>query len=159
MLPSNAPAAECPCDAPLRLKDVDHGMWCASLAAHTPLRRNIQNRILRRVVHRAGIASTQDPPLLGLTDEPWELAALLAPAPGFRLKGTSSSPYPGASASLTSLSSTPNPSALFQQRQLRPVPLLLDATNRRSSICEQHMHEWSQPPSRLCPSPWRAMGT
>jgi hypothetical protein len=63
MLPSNAPAVQCDCGAPLCPSDVDHGMPCSSLAAHTTLRHDILKEILRRVVHKAGIASTQEPAL------------------------------------------------------------------------------------------------
>jgi hypothetical protein len=63
MLPSNAPTMQCDCGVPLRSSDVDHGMLCSSLAAHTTLRHDILKGILRRVVHRAGIASTQEPAL------------------------------------------------------------------------------------------------
>jgi hypothetical protein len=38
-------------------------MRCSSLAAHTTLRHDILKGILRRVVHRAGTASTQEPAL------------------------------------------------------------------------------------------------
>jgi hypothetical protein len=38
-------------------------MRCPSLAAHTTLSHDILKGILHRVVHRAGIASTQEPPL------------------------------------------------------------------------------------------------
>jgi hypothetical protein len=38
-------------------------MLCPSLAAHTTLRHDILQGILRRVVHREGIASTQEPTL------------------------------------------------------------------------------------------------
>jgi hypothetical protein len=63
MLPSNAHAVQCDCSAPLRPIDVDHGMRCASLAAHTTLRHDILKGILCLVVHRAGIFSTQEPAL------------------------------------------------------------------------------------------------
>jgi hypothetical protein len=63
MLPFNAPAVQCECGAFLRSSDVDHGMRCSSLAAHTTLRHDILKGILRRVVHRAGIASAQEPAL------------------------------------------------------------------------------------------------
>jgi hypothetical protein len=43
-------------------------MWCQSLAAHITLRHDILNGILRRVVHRAGIASTQEPALRRLPE-------------------------------------------------------------------------------------------
>jgi hypothetical protein len=42
---------------------LDHGMRCPSLAAQTTLRHDILKGILRRVVHRAGIASALEPPL------------------------------------------------------------------------------------------------
>jgi hypothetical protein len=60
MLPSNAPALRCDCGSPLRPTDVDHGMRCPSIAAHTTLRHDILRGILRLVVHRAGIAFTQE---------------------------------------------------------------------------------------------------
>jgi hypothetical protein len=66
MLPSNAPTVQCNCGAPLRSSDVDHGMRCSSLAAHSTLRHEILKGILPRVVHRAGIASTQEPALCRL---------------------------------------------------------------------------------------------
>jgi hypothetical protein len=66
MLLSNAPAMQCNCDAPFRPTDADHGMLCPSLAAHTMLSHDSLKGILRRVVHRAGIASTQEPALCSL---------------------------------------------------------------------------------------------
>jgi hypothetical protein len=63
MLPSNTPAVQCDCGTTLRPTEADHGMRCPSLAAHTTLRHGILKGILRRVVHRAGIASTQEPTL------------------------------------------------------------------------------------------------
>jgi hypothetical protein len=63
MLPSNAPAVQCDCGATLRPTEADHGMRCPSLAVHTTMRHDILKGILRRVVHRAGIASTQEPAL------------------------------------------------------------------------------------------------
>jgi hypothetical protein len=63
MLPPNAPAVQCTCGATLRPSDADHGMRCPSLAAQTTMRHDILKGILRRVVHRAGIASTLEPPL------------------------------------------------------------------------------------------------
>jgi hypothetical protein len=63
MLPSNAPAVQRDCGTTLRPTEADHGMRCPSLAAHTTLRHDILTGILRRVVHRAGIASTQEPAL------------------------------------------------------------------------------------------------
>jgi hypothetical protein len=63
MLPSDVPAVQCDCGEPIHPTDVDHGIWCPSLAAHITLRHDILQRILRRVVHRAGIASTQEPTL------------------------------------------------------------------------------------------------
>jgi hypothetical protein len=71
MLPSNAPAQQCTCGATLRLCDSDHGMRCPSLAAQTTLRHDILKGILRRVVHRADIASALELPvrrLPGLAD-------------------------------------------------------------------------------------------
>jgi hypothetical protein len=47
----------------LRPTDVDHGMRCPSHAAHITLRHDILEGILRRVVHRADMASTQEPAL------------------------------------------------------------------------------------------------
>jgi hypothetical protein len=63
VLPTNAPAVECGCGATLRRTDTDHGMRCSALAAQTTLRHDILKGILRRVVLRAGIASTLEPPL------------------------------------------------------------------------------------------------
>jgi hypothetical protein len=63
MLPSNTPAVQCDCGAPLRPTDVDHGTWYLSLAAHNTLCHDILKRTLLRVVHRPGIASTQEPAL------------------------------------------------------------------------------------------------
>jgi hypothetical protein len=63
MLPSNAPAVQCDCGTTLRPTEADHGMRCPSVAARTALRNDILKGILRRVVHRAGIASTQEPAL------------------------------------------------------------------------------------------------
>jgi hypothetical protein len=58
-------------------------MRCSSLAAHTALRHDILKGILRLVVHRAGIASTQEPDLRRLPGLPGGAgtSALWAPAP------------------------------------------------------------------------------
>jgi hypothetical protein len=61
MLPSNAPAGQCDCGATLRPTEADRGMRCPSVVAHTTFRHDILKGILRRVVHRAGMASTQEP--------------------------------------------------------------------------------------------------
>jgi hypothetical protein len=63
MLPPNAPAVQCTCGATLRPCDGDHGMRCLSLAAQTTMHHDILKGILRRVVHRAVIASALEPPL------------------------------------------------------------------------------------------------
>jgi hypothetical protein len=63
MLPSNAPAVQCDGGTTLRPTEADHGMRCASVAAHTTLCHDILKGILARVVHREGIASTQEPDL------------------------------------------------------------------------------------------------
>jgi hypothetical protein len=63
ILPLNAPTVQCGCGATLHLTDTDHGMRCSALAAHFTLRHDILKGILRRAVHRAGIASTLEPPL------------------------------------------------------------------------------------------------
>jgi hypothetical protein len=63
VLPPNAPDVQCGCGATLRRADADHGMRCSALAAQTTLRHDILKGILRRAVHRAGIASTLEPPL------------------------------------------------------------------------------------------------
>jgi hypothetical protein len=77
MLPSNAPAVQCDCSTTLRPTEADHGMQCPSVAEYTMLRHDILKRILRHVVHRAGIASTQEPALRRLPG----LAGGLAPLP------------------------------------------------------------------------------
>jgi hypothetical protein len=63
ILPLNAPLVQCGCRATLHCTDTDHGMRCSALAAHFMLRHDILKGILRRTVHRAGIASTLEPPL------------------------------------------------------------------------------------------------
>jgi hypothetical protein len=63
MLPSNTPAMQCNCGASLRPTHVDRGRRCPSLAAHPTLGHDMLKGILRRAVHRAGIASTQEPAL------------------------------------------------------------------------------------------------
>jgi hypothetical protein len=63
ILPLNAPTVQCGCGATLHRTDTDHGMRCSALAAHFTLRHDILKGILRRAVHRAGIASTLEPPL------------------------------------------------------------------------------------------------
>jgi hypothetical protein len=67
ILPLNAPTVrtrvQCGCGATLHRTDTNHGMRCSALAAHFTLRHDILKGILRRAVHRAGIASTLDPPL------------------------------------------------------------------------------------------------
>jgi hypothetical protein len=63
ILPLNAPTVPCSCGAPLRRTDTDHGMRCPALAAQLTLRHDILKGILRRAVHRAGIASALEPPL------------------------------------------------------------------------------------------------
>jgi hypothetical protein len=63
ILPLNAPTVQCGCGATLHRTDTHHGMRCSALAAHFTLRHDILKGILRRAVHRAGIASTLEPPL------------------------------------------------------------------------------------------------
>jgi hypothetical protein len=63
MMPPNAPTLLCSCGAALNGNTADLAMRCSSLAALTTLRHDILKGILRRVVHRAGIASTLEPPL------------------------------------------------------------------------------------------------
>jgi hypothetical protein len=63
ILPLNAPTVQCGCGATLHRTDTDHGMRCSALAAHFTLRHDILKGILLRAVHRAGIASTLEPPL------------------------------------------------------------------------------------------------
>jgi hypothetical protein len=63
MLPPNAPAVQCCCGAALRHTDFDHAMRCSALAPQLTLRHDILKGILRRAVHRAGIASTLEPAL------------------------------------------------------------------------------------------------
>jgi hypothetical protein len=63
ILPLNAPTVQCGCGATLHRTDTDHGMRCSALAAHFMLRLDILKGILRRAVHRAGIASSLEPPL------------------------------------------------------------------------------------------------
>jgi hypothetical protein len=58
MLPPNAPAVQCCCGAALRHTDFDHAMRCSALAPQLTLRHDILKGILRRAVHRGGIAST-----------------------------------------------------------------------------------------------------
>jgi hypothetical protein len=61
MMPPNAPSLLCSCGAALNGNTADHAMRCSSLAALTTLRNDILKGILRRAVHRAGIASTLEP--------------------------------------------------------------------------------------------------
>jgi hypothetical protein len=63
ILPLNAPTVQCGCRATFHRTDTDHCMRCSALAAHFTLRHDILKGILRRAVHRAGIASTLEPPL------------------------------------------------------------------------------------------------
>jgi hypothetical protein len=63
ILPLNAPTVQCDCGATLHRTDTDHCMRCPALAAHFTLRHDILKRMLRRAGHRAGIASTLEPPL------------------------------------------------------------------------------------------------
>jgi hypothetical protein len=65
ILPLNAPTVQCGCGATLHRTDTDHGMRyrCSALATQFTLRHDILKGILRRAVHRAGIASTLEPPL------------------------------------------------------------------------------------------------
>jgi hypothetical protein len=59
-----SPPTPLPCSATAaRPPDVDYGMRCPSLAAHTTLRHDILKGMLHHVGHRAGIASTQEPAL------------------------------------------------------------------------------------------------
>jgi hypothetical protein len=73
VLPPNALDVQCGCGVTLQSTDADHGMRRSALAAQTTLRHDILRGILRRAVHRAGIASTLEPALRrlpGLTDGP-----------------------------------------------------------------------------------------
>jgi hypothetical protein len=87
VLPPNAPDVQCGCGVTLRRMDADHGMRCSALAAQTTLRHDILKGILRRAVHRAGIASTLEPALRrlpGLTDGPGTSADGSPSRPGAR---------------------------------------------------------------------------
>jgi hypothetical protein len=64
----NEPSVQCGCGATLRGTDVDHGTRCPALAAQTPLRHDTLKEILRRVLNRAGIASSLEPALCRLPD-------------------------------------------------------------------------------------------
>jgi hypothetical protein len=54
---------QCDCGTTLHPTEADHGIRCPSVSAHTTLRHDILKGILCRVVHWAGIASTQEPAL------------------------------------------------------------------------------------------------
>jgi hypothetical protein len=98
MLPSKAPAVQCNCGTTLRPIEADNGMRCPSLAAHTTLRHDILKGILRLVLHGAGIASIQEPPLRCLPGLAGGVAPLpRVPAPGSKPAGTSSWPCQEAS--------------------------------------------------------------
>jgi hypothetical protein len=125
VVPPKAPDVQCGCGATLRHTDADHGMRCSALAAQTTLRHDILKGILRRAVHRAGIASTLEPALRRLPG--------LAKGPGMSADGSPSRPgargdillCPKALPSPTCPSSTPFPSTpsrppLEHQEQLQP---------------------------------------
>jgi hypothetical protein len=120
-------------------------MRCPSLAANTTCRHDIPKGTLRREVHRAGIGSTQEVGprrLPGLARGAGTCA--LGASSRVEAQGDILLALPGGSTIAdiydASLLSIPSPSTPFQQRQLRPAQLLLNATNR----CEPRMHEWSQ---------------
>jgi hypothetical protein len=155
MLPPKAPAVQCCCGAALRPTDFDHAMRCSALSSQLTLRHDILKGILRRAVHRAGIASTLEPALRRLPG----LAAGAAlprsdPPSESRLVATSSSPCPKASPSRTFPSSTPPPSTPFPALLLQQgqQPHIGTGRNKRP------MPERSPMATALYPSGWSPMG-
>jgi hypothetical protein len=65
VLPPNKFSVQCGCSATLRGMDMDHSMQCPALT-ETTLRHDILKKILRRVVHWAGIPSPLEPALCRL---------------------------------------------------------------------------------------------
>ena len=66
-LPANAVGLPCSCRALVTAADSDHAMVCSSVQGQSSMRHDILKGILRRIVHRAGVASTLEPPLRRLT--------------------------------------------------------------------------------------------
>jgi hypothetical protein len=62
-LPPNAVGLQCRCATVTAAEDGDHAMVCTAVQGKATMRHDILSRILRRVVHRAGVASTLEPPL------------------------------------------------------------------------------------------------
>jgi hypothetical protein len=154
MLHSNAPAVQCDCGTPLRPTDVDHGMRCPSLSAHTTLRPDILKGILGRVVHRAGITSTQEPALSRLPG--------LAGGAGISASGPSSQ-VEARGAILLALPGgiTIADISVFHPLSINTLPAAATtawAAAARKNRSEPRMHESSQTASPLCPSPWRVTG-
>ena len=91
VLPQNAPSVQCGCGDTLQRGHVDHAMRCPALAGHSTLRHDILKGILRRAVHRAGVASALEPPLRRLPG----LAAGVGAAPdGTALRNRGSGGHP-----------------------------------------------------------------
>jgi hypothetical protein len=80
-LPANAVDVECECRQPLRADDPHHAMTCSKLCGVMTLRHNLFVESVRRIAHRAGVASSVEPPLRHL---PGARAARAAATPQAR---------------------------------------------------------------------------
>jgi hypothetical protein len=78
-LPANAVGLPCNCRTPLTAANGDHAMVCSSVQGQSSMRHDIVKGIMRRIVHRAGVASTLEPTLHRL---PGLRAGVTTPAGG-----------------------------------------------------------------------------
>jgi hypothetical protein len=78
-LPTNAIGLPCSCRVHITQADGAHAMVCTSVRGQLTMRHDLLKGIVRRVFHRAGVASTMEPTLCRL---PGLQAGVTAPAGG-----------------------------------------------------------------------------
>ena len=61
--PTNLPGVDCPCGQHIPRGDPDHPMSCKTSAGERNVRHNQVANTVRRICHRAGIATSSEPPL------------------------------------------------------------------------------------------------
>jgi hypothetical protein len=126
LLPPNAPTAQCTCRAPQGPAGQPYAaptstMPCPTLAAQTTLHHDILKGILSRIMHRAGIASTLEPPVRHLPSFADD-SGTYADGSGIRVEVREEIllAFPKASPSQTSPSSIPSPRQQRRQEQWQP---------------------------------------
>jgi hypothetical protein len=65
-LPANAPGVQCTCGRFMQPDDADHAMTCKSLCGAMTMRHNLLTENWRRIISRAGVASSLEPAIHAL---------------------------------------------------------------------------------------------